>query len=74
MAQTLAEIEARLVKVRTAIDAILDGKVEEFEHEGGDRAKMLRLSELRQMEESYEAQIVQANRRSQGRFSKIYKL
>lgn len=74
MAQTTAELEARLAKVRTAIDAILDGQVEEFEHEGGDRAKMLRLSELRALEESYEKQIVAAARRSQGRFSKIYKL
>jgi capsid protein len=73
VAQTVAQIEARLAKIRTAIDAILDGQVEEFEHEGGDRAKMLKLADLRRLEESYEKQLLAAQRRS-GRFRKIYKL
>lgn len=74
MAQTTAQIEERLTTIRTAIDRIVTGGVEEFEHEGGDRAKMLRLSELRALEESLERQLLAANRRAGGRFSKIYKL
>jgi hypothetical protein len=74
MAQTTAELEARLVKVRAAIDQVLDGGVREFEHEGGDRAAMLRIAELRALEESYERQLAAARRAGGSRFSRIYKL
>jgi capsid protein len=73
MSQTTAQLTDRLVKVRAAIDKVLDGGVESFEHEGGDGAKMLRLNELRALEASYEQQLLAA-RRSAARFSKIYKL
>lgn len=73
MSQTTAQLEARLAAVRAAIDKVLTGGVAEFEHEGGDRARLLSLADLQSLEHQYEQQL-QAYRRKAGRFSRAYKL
>ncbi len=68
MPQTSAQIEARLVKVRAAIDAILDGKMAEFSGDGGDGGKLLSLTELRSLERSLEEELVRLTRVNKTRF------
>lgn len=71
MAQTVAGIEARLARVRAAIDQVLDGGVSEFAHEGGDSATMLSLGELQRLEQHLLSQLAAAKRRGGNRFQRI---
>lgn len=70
MAQTTAQLEARLDRVRTAIDTVLSGGVSEFAHEGGDSATMLSLTELQRLEDYLSKQLSAARRRN-SRFAPI---
>lgn len=64
------DLETRLAAVRAAIDTIVSGGVAEFEHEGGDRAKMLDLGQLQSMERSILTQLAAA-RRGASRFVRL---
>jgi len=68
MPQTSTQINARLVKVRAAIDIILDGGVAEFAHDGGDKATMLGLPALMEMEQDLEKQLARLTRGTKSRF------
>jgi hypothetical protein len=54
--------------VRAAIDRILDGTVAEFAVDGGDRARMLSLDELRAMEAELDKQLARLVRGARPRF------
>lgn len=47
-----ADVEARLERVRTAIDRAIESGVTEFQHEGGDGATMISLADLQRMEQA----------------------
>lgn len=66
--RTTAEIQAELDLVNTAIATILGGAVQGFQHEGGDSAQMLRLSELREHRKALQRELAVAARGSQPRF------
>jgi hypothetical protein len=68
MSQTTSEIQARLTKVRAAIDTILEGGVSEFRLEDNEGAKLLSLTELQRMEEYLEKKLARLRRGSQPRF------
>jgi lambda family phage portal protein len=70
MAQTVSQLEARLSRVRDAIDTVLSGGVSEFAHEGGDAATMLSLTELQRLEAFLSSQLAAASRRN-SRFGAI---
>jgi hypothetical protein len=73
MSQTAAEIQARLVKVRAAIDTILDGGVSEFRLEDNDQAVMLNLGELQRMERHLEQQLGRLQRGTRPRFGRAWR-
>jgi lambda family phage portal protein len=70
MSQTVSDLEARLSRVREAIDTVLSGGVSEFAHEGGDSATMLSLTELQRLEAFMVQQLAAAGRRA-NRFAPI---
>jgi hypothetical protein len=65
VAQSVAQIEARLTTVRTAIDTVLAGGVASFSHEGGDQATLLDLGKLQQIEFGLLRQLGAARRAEQ---------
>ena len=71
MAQTVAQIEARLANVRAAIDRLLTDGVTSFQDEGGFQATNLDLGKLQEYEASLLRQLkgakVGANRFQAGR-------
>lgn len=64
MAQTVAEIEARLVTVRASIDQMLGDGVQSFTQQNGDGATLIRLPDLMALEKALMAQLAAAERRS----------
>lgn len=70
MSQTVAQLEARLERVRTAMDTVLAGGASQFMHEGGDMATLLDLDKLQRLEAYLIKQLTVARRRNT-RFSPI---
>lgn len=66
--RTSAEIRAELVLVNAAIAKILGGGVEEFQLEGGERARMVQLGELRKHREALQQELVRVTRVPRSRF------
>lgn len=67
---SISQMQARLNRVREAIDTVLSGGVSSFAHEGGDSATLLSLSELQRLE-AYLVKQISAARRRAGRFAAI---
>ena len=59
-----AEIQARLERVRAAIDKAIEFGVAEFAHEGGDSTRMISLADLQRLEQSLIKQLAAYQGRS----------
>lgn len=58
----LAEVQARLTRVQTAIDAILDDQIQEYDLDG-QKVTRLDLTKLVQMESTLSAKVARMSRK-----------
>lgn len=70
MARSAASIQAELDAVNATILAIVQGRQSEFQHEGGDGAKFLSLSQLRALRSELSRELARVNRGTRSRFAK----
>jgi hypothetical protein len=73
--RTTAEIQAELDSVNETIARIVSGGVSEFQQGGGggDQAKMLSLTELREHRQALERELARVNRGTKSRFVRAWR-